>query len=217
MVIPDSIKNNVIQQWLDGIHRDEIAANNGISVGMISAIVNEARSQIRDLDLMRELALNLRKTGFDFNSFAFAVRLQNKFIRLGISEELAESAIKKLHVHCFTKNLEIAEFLARLDYLIDLSNRIGVPIEQLDKYIFEKVDQLKRLDADIFKKTKDRNDLASVYKTTIPDLEEFQQLKPIHEKLIKAKDEISRKDLIIKEKDAEIAQLKEQLKKYRSG
>ena len=72
-------------------------------------------------------------------------------IRLGISEELAESAIEKLHVHCFTKNLEISEFLARLDYLIDLSNRIGVPIEQLDKYIFEKVDQLKRLDADIFK------------------------------------------------------------------
>ena len=64
---------------------------------------------------------------------------------------------------------------------------------------------------------KDRNDLASVYKTTIPDLEEFHQLKPIHEKLIKAKDEISRKDLIIKEKDAEIAQLKEQLKKFRSG
>ena len=217
MVIPDSIKNNVIQQWLDGIHRDEIAANNGISVGMVSAIVNEARSQIRDLDLIGNVAVNLRKTGLDFNSFAFAVRLQNKLIRLGISEELAESAIEKLHVHCFTKNLEIAEFLARLDYLIDLSNRIGVPIEQLAKHFFEKVDQLKRLDADIFKKTKERNDLASVYKTTIPDLEEFQQLRPIHEKLIKAKDEISRKDLIIKEKDAEIAQLKEQLKKYRSG
>ena len=217
MVIPYSIKNNVIQQWLDGILRDEIAVSNGISVGIISAIVNEARSQIRDLDLMRELALNLRKAGFDLNSFAFVVRLQNKLNQVGISEELAESTIEKLHVHCFTKNLEIAEFLSRQEYLFDLTNRIGVPLEQLDKYIFEKVDQLKRLDAYIFNKTKERNDLASVYKTTIPDLEEFQQLKPIHEKLIKAKDEISRKDLIIKEKDAEITQLKEQLKKYRSG
>ena len=183
---------------------------------MISTIINETRSQIRDLDLMREVALNLRKTGLDLNRFAFTVRLQNKLSRLGINEELAESAIEKLHVHCFTKNLEISEFLSRLDYLIDLSNRIGIPIEDLDKYIFEKVERLKRLDADILKMAKERNDLASVYKTTIPELEEFQQLKPIHEKLIKAENEISKRDMIIKVKDAEIAQLKEQLKNFES-
>ena len=146
MVIPDSIKNNVIQQCLDGILRDEIGANNGISARMISTIVNEARGQIRDLDLMREVALNMKKTGLDLNTFAFTIRLQNKLYRLGISEELAESAVEKLHVHCFTKNLEISEFLSRLDYLIDLSNSIAVPIEDLDKYIFEKIDRLKRLD-----------------------------------------------------------------------
>ena len=216
MVIPDSIKNNVIQQWLDGILRDEIGANNGISAGMISAITNEARSQIRDLDLMREVALNLKKTGLDLNIFASAVRLQNKLNRLGISEELAESAIEKLHVHCFTKNLEISEFLSRLDYLINLSNRLGVPIEELDKYIFEKLERLNRLDADILIMAKKRTDLASVYKITILDLEEYQQLRPIHEKLNMAENKISKRDMIIKEKDDEIAQLKEQLKKFRS-
>ena len=149
MVIPDSIKKNVISQWLDGILRDEIATNNKISVGMISAIINETRSQIRDIDLMREVALNLRKTGLDLNRFAFTVRLQNKLNNLGINEDLAESAIEKLHIHCFTRNFEISEFLSRLDHLIDLSNRIGVPIENLDKYIFEKIEQLKRLDTDI--------------------------------------------------------------------
>jgi hypothetical protein len=58
MVIPDSVKNNVTQQWLDGILRDEIGATTGISAGMISTIINGARSQIRDIDLMREVALN---------------------------------------------------------------------------------------------------------------------------------------------------------------
>ena len=58
--------------------------------------------------------------------------------------------------------------------------------------------------------------MASVYKTTIQELEEFQQLKPIHEKLIKAENEISKRDMIIKVKDAEIAQLKEQLKNFES-
>ena len=69
---------------------------------------------------------------------------------------------------------------------------MGVPIEDLDKYIFERVEQLKRLDADILLMAEERNDLSSVYKTTIPELEEFQQLKPIHEKLIKAENEISK-------------------------
>ena len=192
MVTPDSIKKNVISQWLDGILRDEIATNNGISVGMIFAIINETRSQIRDIDLMREVALNLRKTGLDLNRFAFTVRLQNKLNNLGINEDLVESAVEKLHAHCFIKNLEISRFLTRLDYLIDLSNRMGVPIEDLDKYIFERVEQLKRLDADILLMAEERNDLSSVYKTTIPELEEFQQLKPIHEKLIKAENEISK-------------------------
>ena len=68
--------------------RDEIAANNGISAGMISTIINETRGLYRDFDLMREVALNLRKTGLDLNTFAFTVRLQNKLYRLGISEDL---------------------------------------------------------------------------------------------------------------------------------
>ena len=156
----------------------------------------------------------MKKTGLDLNTFATAVRLQNKLNRLGISEELAESTIEKLHVHCFTKNLEISEFLSRLDYLINLSNRLGVPIEELDKYIFEKRERLKRFDADILKMAKERNDLASTYKTTISDLEEYQQLRPFYEKLDIAENELSKRDMIIKEKDDEIAQLKEQLKKF---
>ena len=216
MTVPDTTKKNVIRQWLEGIPRDEIASNNGISVGMVSAIVTEARSQIVDIDLLRELALNLRKTGLDLDSFAFAVRLQNKLNKLEISEDMAESAIEKLHLHCFTKNLEIPKFLSRLDYLMALVNDIGVPLKQLDKYIFEKIDRLKRLDRDIQDMAKARSDMASIYQTTIPDLEEFQQLRPIHGRVIEAENENSIKDIIIKEKEAEIRQLKEQLEKSRS-
>ena len=211
MVIPISIKNNVIREWLEGIPRDEIGTNNGISVGMISAIVTESRSGIDDIDLMREMALNLRKAGSDLNSFAYTVRLKNKLNRLGVNEDLVDSVIEKLHVHCFTKGLGISEFLSRLEYLIDLVNSIGVPIEHLDKYIFERLNTLERLHTDIQNMAKKRNDLVLVYKTTIPELEEFQQVRPIHEKLFQAEDENLKKELIIKEKDAEIKQLKEQL------
>lgn len=44
MIVPDTIKQNIIREWLEGIPRDVIGVNNGISVGVISAIITEARS-----------------------------------------------------------------------------------------------------------------------------------------------------------------------------
>jgi DNA-binding CsgD family transcriptional regulator len=37
--IPKSIKQRVIKQWLQGMSRDEIAKDNGIGAGTLSAIV----------------------------------------------------------------------------------------------------------------------------------------------------------------------------------
>lgn len=85
MVVPETIKKNIIREWLEGIPRDVIGVNNGIS-GVISAIITEARSQVADIDLLRELALNLKKAGLDLNNFTFAVKLQIKLNRLEISE-----------------------------------------------------------------------------------------------------------------------------------
>ena len=154
MTVPESIRKNVIREWLEGIARDIIAANYGISAGMVSAIVTEARGLIEDIDLLRELALNWRKSRLDLKGFAFTVILQNKLDKLGISEDRAESAIEKLHIHCFTKNIEVSEFLSRTDYLIDLINRVGIRIEEFGKYIYEKTEILKRLDSDISKNGK---------------------------------------------------------------
>ncbi|HKU84183.1 MAG TPA: hypothetical protein VJP58_09085 [Candidatus Nitrosocosmicus sp.] len=211
MTVPESIRKNVIRNWLEGIARDLIAANYRISVGMVSGIVTEARDIIGDIDLLRELALNLRKSELELKSFAFTVRLQNKLDILGISEDMAESAIEKLHIYCFTKNIEVSEFLSRTDYLIDLTNRVGIRIEEFDKYINEKIEILKRLEGNISKMAKERNELASIYKTTVRDLEEFQTLKPIHEQVINLRNELGEKDKIIQEKDIKIKLFKDQL------
>ena len=135
---------------------------------MISTIISEARSGITDFDLMRGMALNLRKAGFDVNSFAYTVRLKNMLDRMGVDEDLIESAIEELFVHCFRKGLRISEFLSILDYLNNLVTSVGVPIEHLGKYIIERLNTLERLGIDIQNMANKRNDLASVYKTTIP-------------------------------------------------
>jgi DNA-directed RNA polymerase specialized sigma24 family protein len=44
--LPESVKHLTIQQWLQGKSRNNIAADNGISVGAVTNILNEWR---RDL------------------------------------------------------------------------------------------------------------------------------------------------------------------------
>lgn len=44
--LPDSIRSLVIQQWLQGSPRDTIAANNGLSTGAVTGIVNDWRQTL---------------------------------------------------------------------------------------------------------------------------------------------------------------------------
>ena len=138
MTLSESIKRDVILAWLDGVSRDEIGVNIGISGGMISNIIADARGGIKDLDLMREMALIIKKKCYSLDTFAIAIRLHNKPGRMGLDDELGESMIEKLHVHCFTKNIEVSEFLSKLDDLIYLTSIISVPITDLDNMFTKK-------------------------------------------------------------------------------
>jgi hypothetical protein len=45
--LPDHIRSLVIKQWLEGMQRDLIAANNGLSAGGVTNIVNDFRRGFR--------------------------------------------------------------------------------------------------------------------------------------------------------------------------
>jgi hypothetical protein len=40
--IPEPVRRNVIREWLHGLSRDEVAKNNDIGAGTVSAIIKEA-------------------------------------------------------------------------------------------------------------------------------------------------------------------------------
>ena len=55
--IPEPVRRNVIGQWLHGISRDEVAKNNDIGAGTVSAIIKEAMQNDPEFDLQRQVAL----------------------------------------------------------------------------------------------------------------------------------------------------------------
>jgi hypothetical protein len=211
MFIPLSIKSSVLAQWLDGISRDEIALEHSISPGSVSAIIDEARSIIPDLDLMRELAVNLRKNNLTIHDLSSALRIHNRLNRLNLSPDLAESILEIIHVQCYVNGIEVKDFIELMIKQVEIDESLGIPITELETFVNEKRKHLSHIVHECLEMTEKRKILANVYKTTVPDLEEFQQLRPIHEKLIKAKEETIKKDKIIAEKDRIIEELNRQL------
>jgi hypothetical protein len=99
--IPHSLKKAVIKAWLQGIPRDTIASNNGIGGGTVSRIVQESRINTPDIDVLRAVAVNLKKENLDIDHFASSVRLKKILDRLGLAEEKVEMLIEHVNTYCF--------------------------------------------------------------------------------------------------------------------
>src|SRR5215208_2395953 len=110
--IPKSIRERVIKQWLQAMSRDQIAKDNEIGSGTVSAIIKESKQkEIPDIDLLREAALVLKKEDLDLSVFASCIRLQKRLDEMGLNEDQIESLIENINTYCFKRGLTIEEFV----------------------------------------------------------------------------------------------------------
>src|SRR5215471_11416595 len=105
------IKQRVIAQYLQGVSRDAIAADNGIGTGTVSNIIDEWKKGVQDSDYesIRELWVFCKKQGITLNALASCMRLNNYLQSLGANakESTLESLIANLANYppsrCFSK------------------------------------------------------------------------------------------------------------------
>jgi hypothetical protein len=108
--IPNTIRRQVITQWLYDFSRDQIAKDNEIGAGTVSTIIKQCKEQKQkdhdfEFDLIRQVAVMLKREGVDVNTFASSIRLQRKLEQNGLSEEQIESFVENMDVHCFKWDL----------------------------------------------------------------------------------------------------------------
>ena len=92
--VPPTLKNKVLQEWLQGFSRDYIAIVNNIAAGTVTNIIKQSKDTVFDIDLLREVALTMRKGGVDLNQLASSIRLKNRLDELDLTEEKVESLLK---------------------------------------------------------------------------------------------------------------------------
>ena len=163
--IPREIRLQAIRNWLEGKTRDQIAHELKIGSGTVSEIIKEYGRGDLDADLLREVALNLKNSGLDIQSFAPLVRLREVLEQKGwfldvrpgqqqqeeeeeeendddndidrLLEKKMESFIVSIEVFCFKQNLPLWQFFDLVYNLYLAAEEFDIPLESFPSHIEE--------------------------------------------------------------------------------
>jgi hypothetical protein len=206
--IPKTITKRVIMQWLNGFSRDEIAKDNQIGAGTVSTIIKQCKEQRQEeyaadddfeFDLIRQVAVVLKREGVDVNTFASSIRLQRKLEQKGLNKEQIESFVENMDVHCFQHDLKSEEFVNTINKVCTISDNLGIPVDEMPEYIRQEEERLKEIRQEITDLQMAKMQVLQDHNVTINIIREYERNRPIADNLVATKTELEK---VIKERDS---------------
>jgi DNA repair protein SbcC/Rad50 len=185
-ISPDH-KLSVIEDWLDGETREDIAIKHNIGSGTVYNIVHEWSNSIgfEKAAVLRELAVKLKKNGLTVSDCAKGFRMVMVFKKYGIKEE-DEAAdrvtyfLKEIYLKCQEVNLPVQKVFLYIYDIINFSSKIS--ISQIPQFMKEKTDEKERLEVSIQNLNQKINELENAEKEKE---QEIQRLSAVAKKLSK--------------------------------
>ncbi len=136
--IPQNLKNTVIQLYLKGLSRNEIASITGISQGSVSNIVAEWKRGlgIPLADDLRELGVILKNANMTAPQCAKGLRAVQIVEALGVNEEDFGSFVLQIYQRCKEIGLDPHKVADNVKQLLELSE--SIPLWQIPEYLSDK-------------------------------------------------------------------------------
>jgi transcriptional regulator with XRE-family HTH domain len=179
--VPKSIRERVINQWLQGMSRDQIAKDNDIGAGTVSSITKDAKQEIPDIDLLREVALVLKKYDFDLSVLASSIRIKNKLDEMGLNEDQIDSLIDNGNIHCFKRGLTGEEYFNIVDKVCALTDNLEMPLDELPNHITQQELELEQVRGEIEEVKLKEDQVLQHYNVTMNVLEKYRRNEPLVE------------------------------------
>ena len=152
--LPNYIERNVIEGWLRGKSRDEIAIENGISTGAVSNMMKKFIASLGqyDTEIIRELAIQIKKANLNPKECAIGFRVNKILENIGIANE-EEKKIEEFlkEIDTFATKMKVNPGLIRecLYEIIKISKEI--PSYQMTNYIQNKRQEKEQLEIQVEK------------------------------------------------------------------
>jgi hypothetical protein len=189
--ITEDLRRNVVQLWLNGKSRNDIAIICGVSGGTVSNIIDEWKHRlgIHDAEAIRILAINLKRLGIDAAQCAEGFRILRSMKKLGVNENQFESFIHEVYEYCQRYGLTSKNIASNLNELIKLSK--DIPFVKIPDHIEEKKNEITKLE-EVIKTLKGKKEKLETEvslaeelrdtalkneKTTVAELREYSKFK----------------------------------------
>jgi transposase-like protein len=149
--IPQALKRTVIQLYLQGVSRNEIASRTGISQESVSNITMEWKTGLGypDPDDLRDLGVILKNAGMTAPQCTMGLRIAQIMKSLGIEEENFRTFISEIYQHCTEIGLRPQKVAENVKQLLELSE--SIPLWQIPQYISDKKSEKRELEEDILR------------------------------------------------------------------
>jgi len=151
--IAEHIKSAVIDAWIMGKTRDEIASEFNISTGSVSNIKQEWQNRIGVFEAknLRELGLALKKAGITPIQCVEGLRITNIIKQLGIDDDHLFDFLNKLYNESKEQRSLPADIIRLVKFINAYPEEIN-SLNDIPKNIEKRRQEKTKLDADIFYK-----------------------------------------------------------------
>jgi hypothetical protein len=145
--IPVKTKQKVIKLWLLGVARKKIAEK--VGEGTVTSIVQDAKENIPDIDLLHEVATEITRKNWDINIFSSAIRHRKILYEKGITDDQIDSLIENVDELCFKKQISVEHFVKLVQEVAETLLKYDCPIDALPELTAEKQVELIELEQTI--------------------------------------------------------------------
>jgi hypothetical protein len=130
----------VIQEWLQGRPRNDIAVENGISSGAVPNIIKEYRQHLGSAaEELRQFAVTMTKVGITAAQCALGFRIATVMLRLGVEEDSFEWFILDVYNRCKDIGLSSQNIAIHLTDLLEFSKTVS--LSKIPDYVKEKTNE----------------------------------------------------------------------------
>ena len=109
--IPDAIKAEIFQKYLEGYSTTEFSELYDVSIGSISSITTEESNKDNDYFQIREITKIFKKNNLNISDVISGIRLYNKIKKVGLDITFFENFIDSTNTESFRLKKDHSKYL----------------------------------------------------------------------------------------------------------
>ncbi|MFI5423917.1 MAG: hypothetical protein ACHQXG_03915 [Nitrososphaerales archaeon] len=158
---------------------------------LVTSIVQDAKENIPDVDLLHELATKITRNNWDINVFSSGIRHRKILYERGISDDQIDSLIENVDEHCFKKQIRIEDFVNLDQEVAEYLLYYGCSIDALPKLLGQKRAELDILQQTIESLRSSKVELLRENELTEKEINDYSRDKPLVETIKGLREEIT--------------------------